>query len=625
MFSRQQLKKLENVWSTLRMPVQSQLNLARPRMEIVHAALELASDMSADTLKGELLNKLGDKSKLVNMEVPICLAMQESAQAYLHGTFLTGFPLFESVASKANEATAAMLTTLTGRDQIRFNWQLELDRCMQDVLNYNVCMTEIAWSYKRANSASTRITAGSPITGQVAPITYEGNAIIRRDPYNSFYSTICEPSKVHEDGTYSGYVDQVDYIGLKRLYSQWNTLYTFKENIEPIFQGNGAMSGSDSGTGIFKRLITAKQEQQTAVNSWPVFWGAEPSITMAKATGVYEVVTVYIRLIPAEFGITELEFKGNPRVFKLIFVNNLLAYAEPIVAGHDYLPLIVSQYKAGGPDTKSFVENVMGMQNLSTGLITASLDSMRRAVTGGDRYYDAAKISGDSLNSRAASKNIPVKLGAMDKDFSRAVYNVPYQDHISGNFAQFMSLVQGLAQMATGINPSAQGNFIKGNKTVHEFDTIMSNSQARLQLGAIRLEGTLFSTIKEIIKLNYLLYSQSEKISDNSPEGEITVDPVMLRETAPDFKMADGLMPSTKLANTDAMVMALQTMQMNPELAITYDLGAILLSVLQQNGLTNINDYKRTPEQQQALRDQQVAQAAAMAQAQTPPQQAPVQ
>lgn len=604
MFSQKQYLSLQTILETIQPEIATQLNYRRPAMERVYALLEISSDLSEGTVQGEHRNKLGLKDKLTNIEVAIAKANKEAAQAYLHGTFLTGMPIFATVASRKNETSAAMITELTRRDQAEFNWVLQLDRVLSDVLDYNIGVAEVQWDYKRVNSITTRISEGSPVTGKVLPITYEGNSILRKDPYNSFYSQHCEPSEVHDKGTYSGYVEQTDYIGLKRRYTEWDSQYTYKANINDIFS-------STCNNAIYKKLTLEKTDKVSPTNSWQCFWGNSSTIARKSSSGPYEIVTLYARLIPQEYLITELENKGMARVFKLIYVNGLIALAQPVLSGHDFLPLIVTQYSTGGEDKKSFVEYVAGMQDLATGLVTASLDSMRRAVAGGDRIYDPRMIDEKDINSPAPAKNIKVKASPMEKDLSRAIRDIPYEDRISGNFTSFMGLVQQLAQMTTGINPSAQGNFIKGNKTTTEFDTIMQNSQARLQLGAIKLEGTLFATIKKMIKLNYLLYAGKQTVADNSDSetSEISIDPEILRTEAPDYKMADGLMPSTKLANTEILTLALQTMQTIPELAAEYDTGGILISILKQQGLTDLESYKRTKEQRDEYlaRSQQLA------------------
>lgn len=162
-----------------------------------------------------------------------------------------------------------------------------------------------------------------------------------------------------------------------------------------------------------------------------------------------------------------------------------------------------------------------------------------------------------------------------------------------------VNMVIQLADKVTGQNPATQGNFVKGNKTRAEFDTIMSNSQARMQLGALFLEQHFYSAIKQIVRANYLLYAASEDVESGAGNKVVPVDAAQLRKEAPNFKMAGGLVPVTKLAATDVLVQAFQVMSTNPMLSVEWDTGAMLVSALKQQGLVGLDQYRRTPEQAQ--------------------------
>src|SRR5690606_13404476 len=108
-----------------------------------------------------------------------------------------------------------------------------------------------------------------------------------------------------------------------------------------------------------------------------------------------------------EYYITDVPESGNPQTFKLIWVNGHLAYVEPISAGHDYLPIVVGQLYPGSSEVKSFTEYLQDLQDLSTSLLTGTLDSMRRAV--GDRaLYDPTKIRKQDIENPSPVAKIPI-------------------------------------------------------------------------------------------------------------------------------------------------------------------------------------------------------------------------
>lgn len=626
---------LEGQLSAMNSSIKSGVFRKRNSWQLIDKYLQKTGDYTADTTMGQVANQVGDKSKISNIEIPVVFINKETAHAYLAGTFLSGYPIFSAVASRANEDAANMMTALVGRDQQRMQWGSELLRGLDDVLRYNVIATEILWKNKRGSGVtSSPATPTKAATGIINPIVYSGNAITRIDPYNLILDPNVEPSRVHIDGTYAGYIELMDYIQLKRLYLEWEDICIVKMNIRKIFGGttNAGTSTSPQNLGAYtnytnlyyKPIIAKSPTNSVAGNGdFTHFFGFNASIKLSdSATGRYEVVTMYKRLIPKEYEMI-VPNSGNPQVFKLIWVNGYLAYVEPISAGHEYLPIVVGQLYPGDLDVKSFCEYITDLQDLSTSLMTATLQSMRRAV--GDRaIYDPTRIRKADIEAVSPVSKIPVSCNAYQEGIESAYKQIPYTDNISGNFQNLMQVSMGLAEKTTGLNQSAQGNFIPGNKTVKEFSTIMSNSQARLQLGAVHLEGNFFGPVKEILKLNYLVHSKTETVTDQVANSTVAIDPAMLRDVAPDFKMADGIMPATKQASTEVIMSAVAAIQNNPNMNLEYDTGGMISSVLKQQGFTNINEYKRTEQQQQQYMGMLQAQAAAAA-GQQPQAGSPVQ
>lgn len=608
MFTYKAIDSLQTILKNLE-PLINTANRDVSRYELTDRYVQKTGDYTDATLKGEQVNELGDKSKIRNVEIPITFIQKETAHAYLTGTFLSGYPIFAATASRQNEDGAAQLNVLTARDQDRFGWTGDLLRCMDDVLKYNKCAAEVLWDTRRAISAKTKIQSGpntTPNTASPDPIIYEGNHIRRLDPYNLILDPNVEPAKNHIDGTLAGYIEVKDYIGMKRQYLNWNSLYTVKKNIEKIFQ---AQQGENYTTYYYVPKIRKDTRINSPTQNWANFWGNAPTIPMINSTGRYESVTLFIRIIPKEYHL-DVPQSGNPQVYKLVWVNGHLAYVEPVSAGHEYLPIVVGQMYPGNTDVKSYVEYVQDLQDLATSMMTGTLDSMRRAVN--DRaIYDPTRISKRDVENPNPSQKIPLLSNVYGQTIDQAYKSIPYDDRISGNFSANMSTAMNLANLTTGNNPSAQGSFIKGNKTMNEFDTIMSKSEARLQLGAVALQNSFFNPIKTIIKLNFFLYAQSEEIENMQTGNMVTIQPEVLRKIAPDYKMADGIMPTTKIANTEVIMQTVNTFSMLPDLALEYDIGGMLVSVMKQQGFSEMGQYKRTPEQQQQYLQMVAARGAA--------------
>lgn len=590
MLTKESIKNLQEIFNDMKGDISYQQQ-HRHHYELTDKYLQKAGDTTDATRKGRAANKAGDKSKIANIEIALTQQFKESAEAHMVGTFLTGTPIFAAVSNRERENTAGMLTALTARDQYRLGWVGELGRCIDDSIRYNVCAAEVEWGTRRAVTAATTIQDGSTRTADFNPVIYEGNKIKRIDPYNLIYDQDVEPGKVHIDGSYVGYFELINYISLKRRFKDWNDTYIVKKNIQAAFE-------STSGQNYYYRpRIREDSDVQAPANNWSHFWGVNTTHNMQGCSGQYETLTMYKRIIPKEYAV-QVPHNGSPQVFKLIWVNGHLIYVEPVIAGHEYLPIIIGQVYPGTSENKSFVEYLQPLQDLATSTMSASLNSMRRSVL--DRaLYNPHRIRKADIEADTPISKIPVQGNSYDPDFRGAYYQIPYRDTISPMFSQNLGLVFNLAEQETGINRASQGNFVKGNKTSFEFGTVMSNSQARMQLGAMKLGQTFFDPIKEIIKLNYLVYATNEDVEDMVSHTTVTIDPVALRKQAPEFQMADGLMPSTKLANTEVLMQAAQMFAQNPMAFMQYDIEGMLVSIIKQQGFHDIENYRRTPEQQQ--------------------------
>jgi hypothetical protein len=608
-------ENLQNYLTYVTPKIKDQLQVTRARIDAIDAILECESDLSEDTQIGESLKANNVKDRLVNTEIGITTANHETAWAFLCSTFLSGYPIFAATSSRDKESAAAQMTKLSQRDQIRFGWTAELAQALYDSLAYPFFGVEVNWTVKTASSVVTRsldTLKGSTSTGVAESVLYQGNSINYLDPYNSFFDDSVVPAKVHELGIMAGKVEKINYIQLKRDFHSFNDMFTFKDNIGKVWESPYSNRLFALREPPKSAKSTYQQTESLGTNGvdWTIAFSNQAAALQNRDPFCsYEKVTIYARIIPKDYKIDRatLENPGAPRVFKLVFVNNLLILAEPITAGHEYLPMVFGRLRHRDMNRKSLAEFNAPIQDLNTALITATLDSLRKGINGGDILYNSNLVDSNLLLRTTPSKprNIAVKLDKLNanQDLNSAYKQIGYQDQMAGQFPQLMGVIQSMGDKSIGINNATTGNFTKGNRTMHEFDSIMNNSQSRLALGALLMESQFFNPIKEILKINYLLFSEPESVTTPETDVPTEIDPVALRQQAPDYVLSDGLLPTTKVKNTDAAITALQILSSNQESTIQYNLGAIAASIIKQSGFSDLGDYERTSEEQQAMRD----------------------
>ena len=216
------------------------------------------------------------------------------------------------------------------------------------------------------------------------------------------------------------------------------------------------------------------------------------------------------------------------------------------------------------------------------------------------------------MNSDNPIANIPIRPAAYGTDIRTAVFPYPFRDDQSGTLLQEIMQLNGLAETVTGQNRAQQGQFIKGNKTREEFSTIMGNANSKPQAISILLESQFFTPLKSILKLNVLQYEGGSQVYSRATDTYVTVDPIKLREAELEFKVSDGLTPSSKLLNLPAFQTAMQVIGSSPQLAGAYQVQKLFSYLMKSQG-ANISEFEKSDEQlayEQAISQwQQVAMA----------------
>ena len=581
----------------------------RARFEGIDRYLQRETDRTRRAVEKIQAQLEKDPQRLPDIELPVTFIQYDSALAYLSGVFATGYPMFRAISNPLLEEVASMMSALIGRDQARFSWTPEVIKALGCALRYNLCAMEVSWKSKYGIGVSTNVEEDSPQTSVANQVVYAGNSIDAIDLYNFFYDTTCDPAKVHEEGVFAGYIKRYNYIRFRTFLHNLDDTYKVMSNLNGIYKGGNGLTNYYYSPNI-RTTETTTSLTGSSVN-WDDYFGIN-SFNRNGGEGAYEVLTCYARIIPIEFDITDVPSKSIPQVWKLIVANGRLVYAEPIVAGHEYLPIVVGQlYDDGfGMQTKSFVENLIPMQQAGSSVINGMFNAMRRTIA--DRgLYNPAQIRPDDINSNSPKAKIPVKMNKFNSDLRNAYMPIEFRDNVTPYFGNNLQTILGIANETNGVNQAAQGNFVRGNKTLFEFQTTMTNADARLQTRALVFEGTTMFPIKQIVKINYLLYSTSELVYEQESQAEVQINPQQLREAAPDLKMADGLIPATKLGNTEVMMAAYNFLGQSPQLSLEYDTGRILVSTIRQQGFDDLEKYRRTPEQQEQYIQQMQALAGA--------------
>lgn len=593
-FQRQCYQLLNNQWDI------------RNQMRNIDLAYIREQDWTKENVRARTANLYGDANKFQNITVPIVMPQVESAVTYQASVFLTGVPIFGWVAAPGDESSALQYQAIIEENSIRGSWVQQLMMFFRDGFKYNLAPVEVTWDRVVTAAIETDVTFTGGKEGRPKEVIWEGNCVRRWDPYNTFWDTRYKPTEVYKNGEFIGMTEIMSRIHLKKFINELPDKMI--QNVVRAFESGlgGAAGGWNGGIESYyipqinPQALISNQNWPYATTDWMAWAGMLPQqagATTIQYQNLYEVTTLYARIIPSDFKL-RVPSANTPQVWKFIFVNHqVLIYAERQTNAHGFLPVLFGQPNEDGLgyQTKSLASNAIAFQQVGSALVNSTMAARRRAIS--DRgIYDPSRISEAHINSDNPSAKIPLRPSGYGKPINEAYYSIPFRDDQSPIAFSELAQVMQMANVVNGQNQAKQGQFVKGNKTLHEYDSVMTHANGRDQMTSMLLEGQVFTPMKEIIKINTMQYQSGISIFSPSQQKTVKIDPVALRKSFSTYKITDGLTPTDKAISGDALNTAIQAIASSPQLGSAYNLGP-MFSYLMKTQNADLSVFEKPPSQ----------------------------
>lgn len=604
----------------------------RSRLEEIDKAYIRESDNTEEQRKAKLANRSGDTTRFQNVTVPVVKPLVEAAVNYQTSVFCAGEPIFSAVSEPAWVEQALQFNTILEEQSERGGWKSELIKFFRDCFKYQLGIIEVDWKREVTYSLTTDLTFSAK-EGKPVETVWEGNCIKRLNPYCTFFDHRVDPSQIHSQGEFVGYTELMSRIALKQFFASLpNKIIA---NIVPAFESSFPDSLQSISSKVYIPQLNPNSFSFASPGSVGSFdWGAWAGISGGNRDGIkynnmYEVTKLYARILPSDFGI-KVPAASTPQVWKFYIINSkVIVYAERYTNAHGWIPVFFGQpYEDGfGLQTKSLAEDVVPMQQVSSAFMNSILASRRRAVS--DRVlYDPSRVGAEQINSPNPAAKIPVKPNAYGKPLSEAVYPFPYREDQATVSFQSIQQLQQFSYDITGQNKAKQGQFVKGNKTLHEYSDVMAYANSGDQRISIHLEDQVFSNVKHVLRLNILQFQGPEVLFSRSSKQAVEIDPVSLRQAVLKFDVVDGLTPADKEMSGEAWSTSLQIIGSSAEINSKYNLAPMFSYLMKIRG-ADLSPFEKSAEQvayEAAVQNWRVvAEQAVSAGQQPPPQPTPEQ
>lgn len=589
---------------------QSNWNL-RNRLRSIDLAYQRELDRTQENADAIAANKAGDPTKFRNVTLPLIAPQVEAATNYQVSVFLTGSPIFGVVAPPEQQDIAMQYQAIFAENSSRGAWPMHLQMLFRDAFKYNLGLAEATWGREYLSIPETDISYLAGKEGKPKELLWQGNVLKRWDLYNSFFDTRVHPIDLCKYGEFAGTTVPMSRMALKKFVAELPDRII--PNIKAAFE-SGIMNPESYDTPIINQDISSDFRPNRTDFNWEAWAGIAGKKQPIDYKNSYFVTTLYARILPIDFSIRTTA-ESTPQIWKFIIVNGqVVIYAERQTNAHNLLPVLAIQSHVDGLgyQTKSMAANAEPFQAVGSALINSAMASRRRAIS--DRLlYDPSRVSAAHINSDNPSAKIPVRPAAYGKPLQEAVYPFPYNDNIAGQAFQELGQLIGLANTLNGSNQAKQGQFVRGNKTLHEYEDVMTNASASDQVTAILFENIFFTPLKEIFKSNILQYQPAGVIFSGEVQKVVEIKPVELRRAMMAFKVTDGLIPTDKVISADELTVALQTLSASPALSQAYNIGEAFSYLLKTRNV-DLKPFEKSKEQlayeQAMMQWQQMAQLA---------------
>jgi hypothetical protein len=575
----------------------------REQMRQMDLAYLREKDLTQEHLRARQANKAGNSDKLQNITVPVIKPAVDMAVDYQAAVFLTDYPIFGVISDPANIDAAKSFQAVIEENSIRCGWNRELLLFFQRAFRYNLAALECSWDKIITAAVETDPTFRGGKEGKPKQIIWQGNRLKSWDMYNTYWDTRCLPYDIPDKAEFVGHTELMSKTALKTFIAQLDT--KLLSNIIPAFN-SPTLLGAASGESYSYYLPDLNPDALLGSvdrlgEDWDVWMGNLSKTSSGREINyknLYEVTTEYVRIMPAEFDI-RVPAPNTPQIWKLIWVNHsVLIYAERQTNAHEKIPVFFAQPAEDGLgyQSKSLAKDAEPFQDVASALMNSVLAGRRRAAT--DRVlYDPSRISEAQINNPNPSAKIPVRPAAYGKPVSEAVFPFPFRDDQAGLAMQEIQAVVNFGNVLNGANPARQGQFVKGNKTDGQWDTVMQNATSKDQRTALLFEAQIFTPLKEVIKLNILQFQQPGTVFSPTQQQAVPVDPLTLRQAVLNFKVTDGLTPAEKVISADALKISMQVIGSSPQIGGAYNIGP-LFSYIMKTENVNLTPFEKGPAQQ---------------------------
>jgi hypothetical protein len=404
---------------------------------------------------------------------------------------------------------------------------------------------------------------------------FSGNEIRVVSPY-SFFPDVRVPLERLHDGEFCASEEEMSKARLEELEAEG--IVAGIEYITP-FSAEGAEVRSQRKT-RFSNLMANKLTEECEM---------------------VMVTKVQIKVIPSKHEVEPGKKLGSETypIKYLVWIANdsRVIRLEPMDYVHDQFTYEVARFTPDDMEllSKSLTEMVGKLQESFDWFINARIVSVKKTLDP-QLIVDPSGVEMSSVTSR--QRIIMMKRGVSRNGIDQYIKQLNVQDVTQGHL-QDANHLQGLAQMASGVNDNAMGQYHGGRRSAREAAVVSQSAGARIRMTVGLIWSMALGPLGQKMLINLRSVMPRERFDKVVPAqiGQVPVDaeqqwalfhPSNLEDlvNSSDFFLFDGTLPSEKGFMAQALQELLGVVMSNPQAAQQFDISPnmILQEIMRLNG-----------------------------------------
>jgi len=401
-------------------------------------AIDRKVNVYIDLSDEEVEDKADDDRRPVSMVVPLSYATRETWLTYRVAAFMDD-PFFQYGWRKPDKVLNAIALEGIISDQIaRSKAKLDLYTTWSDDITYGFSAVEVDWRVERGPQMVSRDFFGTRQKVVEESVLFEGNKLFPIDPYNALPDTSVPIQNV-KDMQFFGGIERTNYYDLLEFERQEEDVFNVKYLKDSRFGRSVYYKADDQWTGRYDTTGINPNEQ----------------IYTSKYAKSIDVIWMYCKLIPAEFGLSDEEY---PKIWKFgLAADRVIIYAKQLDNNHNRIPIVVTASNTDGHTVvpTSLLEIDFGIQHAVDWLWSSHVINVRKHLNN-MLVVDPSLINMNDLMDTKYGMVARLRARAFGRGVKDAVMQLPVSDVTRTNI-QDIGFLMGIEERVTAASDQMKG------------------------------------------------------------------------------------------------------------------------------------------------------------------------